>query len=52
MLNSPIYIGARYDLDPKRHFLGSLALLKIYSSPMTDAEALCIFSCKFLSGYL
>ena len=42
-LRSPIYVGARFDLDPARHFLGSLALLTIYSSPMTNAEASCMF---------
>ena len=45
-LRSPIYLGARADLDPARHFMGSLALLSIYSSPMTHAEA----HCMFLSG--
>ena len=43
-LQSPIYIGARYDLNPDRHFLGSLALLLIYSSPVSDAEASCLFA--------
>ena len=43
MLESPIYIGARSDLDASRFFLGKLALLKIYSSPLSDAEANCLF---------
>eukprot|EP01047_Picozoa_sp_COSAG01_P066636 COSAG01_NODE_9239_length_2510_cov_2.007466_2_plen_549_part_00 len=42
-LRSPIYIGARSDLDPQRHFQGHLAVLDIYSSPVTDAEAHCLF---------
>ena len=43
-LRSQIYIGARSDLDPRRHFLGHFALLKVYSSPLNDAEAQCIFA--------
>eukprot|EP01052_Picozoa_sp_SAG31_P029569 SAG31_NODE_2949_length_4871_cov_2.742456_5_plen_62_part_00 len=35
--------GARGDLDASRFFLGKLALLKIYSSPLSDAEANCLF---------
>ena len=42
-LRSDIYIGARYDLDPGKHFLGKISLLKVYSSPLSDAESHCLF---------
>ena len=42
-LQSQIFIGARSDLEADRHFLGHMALLKIYSSPVSNAEASCIF---------
>jgi hypothetical protein len=42
-LRSPIFIGARFDLDKQRHFKGSLALLSIYSSPLSMAESHCLF---------
>ena len=42
-LRSDIFIGARYDLDPARHFLGKMALLKVFSSPMNLAESSCLF---------
>ena len=42
-LQSSIFIGARSDLEPDRHFLGQMALLKVYSSPVSEAEASCIF---------
>ncbi len=43
-LRSDIYVGARYDLDPSKHFKGKLSLLKVYSSPLNDAESRCLFS--------
>lgn len=42
-LRSEIYLGARYDLDPSKHFKGKLSLLKVYSSPLNDAESHCLF---------
>lgn len=42
-LRSSIFLGSRSDLATDRHFLGKMALLKIYSSPVSNAEASCLF---------
>ena len=42
-LRSSIFLGARSDLAADRNFLGKMALLKVYSSPVNNAEASCMF---------
>eukprot|EP01047_Picozoa_sp_COSAG01_P121623 COSAG01_NODE_50429_length_363_cov_1.185606_1_plen_89_part_01 len=48
-LQSSIFLGARYDLAQDRHFLGKMALLKVYSSPVNNAEASCMFHDGFFN---
>ena len=51
-LRSDIYIGARYDLDAGKHFQGKISLLKVYSSPLSDAGAkMMIFALKTRNLY-
>lgn len=43
-LNTDIHLGARADLDPKRHFFGKIAQLIIYDSSIKQGEATCLFT--------
>jgi hypothetical protein len=43
-LDTPVYLGARADLDSSRLFSGRMALLKIYDEPIQASGAECIFA--------
>jgi len=45
-LSTDIFFGGRADKNKDRHFRGKMALLQVLSSPVSDAEA----ECMFLSG--
>jgi hypothetical protein len=42
-LKSPIHLGGRADHGLDRHFIGAMALVYIYSRPLSDADAVCLF---------
>ena len=42
-LGSPIHLGGRADGRADRHFLGNMALLYVYSRPISSNEAACLF---------